>query len=506
MQTTIMADHDSNIWIGTMYGISKFNGAAFKNYQFSDSMDGNSVRSIQEDALQRIWVLAGGKLYQMVQGEIPTRFPVTGLNERLTAIQVDKQGLLWAVVLNKGIFKLESEGWKLIVPLTEFDDNGVFLKMVFAANDSNRLFLLSYKEIFSVDQGVITSFIKAEKQEKFTNLYQDKTDNLWITSTRGLFQYSDSGLVPFNTANGYAGNNTVVIFQDREENLWFGTNGTGVFRYSYQQFLIFDQFTAERNLNIMPMLENDNKIFIGTEGAGLFEYDGKNINPVKGLSGEPGDQSIVGLYKAEDKGIYVLASSGLFVKYYDGKSTKINLGAIKGCIYAVVPDGRGGFWVNSCWGFFNVSSLGITTQVLESYSVRSLMVSKDTLLVTTDKGLYLIGNDFKYRKLNDSLLNKANYMAIASLGKYYLLATSNKGFILYNSRTGKFRQFTTKDGLNSDFIYSEVTDHKNQIWLGTGRGVNKIVFDTTTEAMQISSLSIPGDISSAECNSGSRCL
>jgi ligand-binding sensor domain-containing protein/signal transduction histidine kinase len=499
---TIMADHDSNIWIGTAYGISKFNGAAFKNYQFSDSMDGNAVRSIQEDALQRIWVLAAGKLYQMVQGEIPTRVPVTGLNERLTAIQVDKQGLLWAIVLNKGIFRLESEGWKLIVPLTEFDDNGVFLKMVFAANDSNKLFLLSYKEIFSVDQGVITSFIKAENQEKFTNLYQDKTDNLWITSTRGLFQYSDSGLVPFNTANGYAGSNTMVIFQDREDNLWFGTNGTGVFRYSYQQFLIFDQFTAENNLNVMPMLENDNKVFIGTEGAGLFEYDGKNINPVKGLSDEPGDQNIIGLYKAEDKGIYVLASSGLFVKYYNGKATKINLGAIKGCIYAVVPDGRGGFWVNSCWGFFNVSSLGITTQVLESYSVRSLMVSKDTLLVTTDKGLYLIGNDFKYRKLNDSLLNKANYMALASLGKYYLLATSNKGFILYNSRTGKFRQFTTKDGLNSDFIYSEVTDHKNQIWLGTGRGVNKIVFDTTTEALQISSLSIQGDISSAECNHG----
>ncbi len=499
---TIMADHDSNIWIGTAYGISKFNGATFKNYQFSDSMDGNSVRSIQEDALQRIWVLAGGKLYQMVQEEVPTRVPVTGLNERLTTIQVDKQGLLWAIVLNKGIFKLESEGWKLIVPLTEFDDNGVFQKMVFSGNDSGKLFLLSYKEIFSVDQGVITSFIKAVKQEKFTNLFQDKKDNLWITSTRGLFQYSDSGLMPFNNANGYAGSNTMVIFQDREDNLWFGTNGTGVFRYSYQQFLIFDQFTAERNLNVMPMLESDNKIFIGTEGAGLFEYDGKNINPVKGLSAEPGEQNIVGLYKAEDKGIYVLSSSGLFVKYYEGKSTKINLGAIKGCIYAVVPDGRGGFWVNSCWGFFNVSSLGITTQVLESYSVRSLMVSKDTLLVSTDKGLYLIGNDFKYRKLNDSLLNKAHYMALASLGKYYLLATSNKGFIIYNSSTGKSRQITTKDGLNSDFIYSEVTDHKNQIWLGTGRGVNKIVFDTTTEAMQISSLSIPGDISSAECNQG----
>ena len=56
--------------------------------------------------------------------------------------------------------------------------------------------------------------------------------------------------------------------------------------------------------------------------------------------------------------------------------------------------------------------------------------------------------------------------------------------------------------MNADFIYSVVTDHKNQIWLGTGRGINKIIVDTNTDAVQMSSLSIAGDISSSECNQG----
>jgi signal transduction histidine kinase len=93
-------------------------------------------------------------------------------------------------------------------------------------------------------------------------------------------------------------------------------------------------------------------------------------------------------------------------------------------------------------------------------------------------------------------------MNLAVLGKYYLLATANRGFIIYNTTTGHFRQFTTKDGLNADFIYSVVTDRDNKIWLGTGRGINRLVFDTLTEAVQISNLSVPGDISSAECNQG----
>lgn len=498
---SIIADHDSNIWIGTEYGVSKFNGKFFKNFQLSDSMGGNMVRSILEDANHRIWILAGGKLYQVDKNDKTTRAPVTGLNEKLTAIQTDKQGLLWAVVLNRGIFRLENEGWRKIVSLSEFDENGVFQKMVFDAGDSGRMFLLSYNEIFVANQGVISSLLKAGGKEKFTNLYQDKSNNLWLTSTRGLFQYADSGLIAFNSVNGYAGNKTSAIFQDREENLWFGTNGTGVFRYSAQQFLIFDQFTAERNFNVMPMLENDSQIYIGT-GDGLFMYDGKDMSRIKGLPDNTTDQNIEELLNADKNGIYILTSGGLFLRDKNGSITKPNLGALKGCVYYVIPDGRGGFWVNSCWGFFNVSSKGITTQVLDSYSPRCLQVSKDTILVSTDKGLFLIGNDFKYRQIDDPLLNKANYMAISRLGKFYLLATSNKGFILFNSVTGKYRQFTTKDGLNGDFIYSVVTDNKNQIWLGTGRGVNKIVFDTSTQAIQISSLSTPGDISSAECNQG----
>ncbi|HEX3079206.1 MAG TPA: two-component regulator propeller domain-containing protein, partial [Puia sp.] len=184
------------------------------------------------------------------------------------------------------------------------------------------------------------------------------------------------------------------------------------------------------------------------------------------------------------------------------KFTRIHLGELKGCINTVLPDDQGGFWVSSCLGFFYISATGKTTRILNLFSSKMLPVSRDSILVTTDYGAFMVGTDFHYRKINDSLLNSASYMSVASLGPYYLFATSNKGLIMYNSTNGKRRQFTTKNGLNADFIYSVVTDHQNQIWLGTGRGINKIVVDTTSETIQVSSLSIAGDISSAECNQG----
>jgi signal transduction histidine kinase/ligand-binding sensor domain-containing protein len=497
---SILADHDSDIWIGTVSGVSRFNGSGFKNIRFSENPAGNVVKTIQEDSLHRIWALAGGTLYRINLGEKPLHTIVSGLYERVTALNVDKKGMLWAAVMNKGLFRLEKDGWKMQISFPESGEKGICHKIVFDGSDSSKLFLLTSTEIFSVDHGKVNPMISAEHLGKFSNLYQDRSYKIWLTCTQGLFQFTDSGLIAYNSENGYEGSNTVSVFEDHEDNLWFGTSGTGVFRYSFQPFLIYDQFSATHNRGVMPMLEYHNQLFIGTVGSGLYTYDGKTFSRVKGQSEDPGDQNVEGLFPANDNGIYVLTSSGLFSKYQNGIFTKITLGELKGCINSVAQANDGGFWVSTCFGFFHVSAAGKTSHVMSIFSGKIFPVSNDSLLVATDNGLYIVSQDFKYRQIHDSLLNAASYMSLATLGPYYLLASSNKGFILYNHLNGKHRQFTTRDGLNADFIYSVVTDHKNQIWLGTGRGVNKIIFDTATQSAKISNLSIAGDISSSECN------
>jgi ligand-binding sensor domain-containing protein/signal transduction histidine kinase len=500
--SSILADHDSNIWIGTSYGLSKFNGATFKNIRLSEKPGENAVRYIQEDSMNRIWVLMGGKLYQIDQNSKPVRNDITGSYERITAIQTDRHGILWAAVMSKGIFRLDNQSWKNEIPMPENNEMGICQKIVFDQRDNKIMYLLTYNSLLSVNQGAVKKLFHADNMGNFNNMYLDKSNRLWLSGSHGLFQYSDSGLISFNPGNGYEGSWTTAIFQDRESNLWFGTNGTGVFRYSSQPFLIYDQFRAAGNAGIMPILEDHGRLFIGTEGSGLFMKDDEGIRRVPGVSDAPSDQNITGLYHGPGDAIYILASSGLFTKYTNGKVTNISLSSLKGCINAVLPDEQGGFWVASCWGLAYVSSTGKTEHILNTYSNRILRLSKDSLLVATDGGLYLVSSDAKYRKVNDSLLNISSYMSLAVLGKYYLLATANRGFIIYNTTTGGIKQLTTKDGLNADFIYSVVSDQKNKIWLGTGRGINRIDFDTLSEAIKISNLSIPGDISSAECNQG----
>ena len=156
-------------------------------------------------------------------------------------------------------------------------------KIVFDTRNKNRVYLLTFKALLSAGRDGIHTLLQAENLGMFTNVYMDNANRMWLTGTGGLFQYADSVLTPFNPENGYEGSKTSAIFQDRESNIWFGTNGTGVFRYSNQPFLIFDQFAAARNSGIMPMMANQGRLYLGTEGSGLFMVDGKKYRMLKGF-------------------------------------------------------------------------------------------------------------------------------------------------------------------------------------------------------------------------------
>ena len=163
---SILADHDSNIWIGTAYGISRFNGATFKNFRLSDKPGENAVRSIQEDGQNQIWALMGGKLYRIVQDGKPARNDITGTYERITAIQVDHQGILWAAVMSKGIFRLDKQTWKNEITMPENNEMGICQKIIFDQNDNDRLYLLTYNSLLSVNRGEIKTLVPRRQHGK----------------------------------------------------------------------------------------------------------------------------------------------------------------------------------------------------------------------------------------------------------------------------------------------------------------------------------------------------
>ncbi|MFI5194773.1 MAG: two-component regulator propeller domain-containing protein, partial [Chitinophagales bacterium] len=350
----IKADHAGNIWIGTNGGLSRFNGVWFTNYRFSDYPNGNFVNAVEEDGHGQIWIKVQFRLYTINAGRKVLKEEITGPNDVVSAIAVDSRGVLWAALFKKGIFRRDGKQWVKVIGLNAAHEQDFFRQIIFDREKDDRLFLLCKDKLVSAEGDTLMekqSLFPPVRNDFYQDLFQDESKRLWLLSRQGLFLWSDDHLIPFNETNGYIHNNATAIFQDREKNIWFGTNGSGILRYSYQPFLVFDEFSASRDAIVMSLVEgNDHRLYIGTDGAGLFVYDDKKMIPLKLPGVNPQDNHIVNLSRDNQNNIYVLSASGRIWKFDQHRFTEIKPGVMLNCANAVLPDSRGGLWIAGCLG------------------------------------------------------------------------------------------------------------------------------------------------------------
>ena len=83
-----------------------------------------------------------------------------------------------------------------------------------------------------------------------------------------------------NTQGTTSSDNVHCSLQDSAGNLWFGTAGSGVYRYDGKLFFNYTTKDGLSNNNVWSILEDKSgNIWFGTTD-GICRYDGKNIVPI----------------------------------------------------------------------------------------------------------------------------------------------------------------------------------------------------------------------------------
>ena len=60
---------------------------------------------------------------------------------------------------------------------------------------------------------------------QYTNMIEDKNENLWLATNKGACEYNGKTFTNYTTAQGLPDNNIWEIAEDRSRNIiWFGTN------------------------------------------------------------------------------------------------------------------------------------------------------------------------------------------------------------------------------------------------------------------------------------------
>jgi ligand-binding sensor domain-containing protein len=286
---------------------------------------------------------------------------------------------------------------------------------------------------------------------------QDKAGNLWFGTTgSGVYRYDGKLFYNYTTKDGLKSNAVWSILEDKSGNIWFGTSD-GISRYDGKKII---PFTI--NDNIRPILNNNNyystwapkttvwsmlqdktgKIWIGT-GDGVYCYDGFNVTRFLNNDGVINKDSLqlkMVDCMLEDKTGNIWFASGMppgmeGICRYDGKSITSSKPNGDSWIRLIIEDKKGNLW-------FSGRSFGNFIYDGNNFTKFTAKVGIGNPLLVDTSGNVWFG------------------------GEERLSTVENEGGIwCYDGKA--FKNYNTTDGINKYAIFCMVQERNGSIWFGT---------------------------------------
>ena len=502
-QSTILSmiqDKKGFIWIGTQYGLNRYDGYQFEIHvnEIGDdtSISSNYIVSIFEDSTGVLWVgtdnglNAFNKTTNQFKRYLHNKNDKNSIsNNLISSIAEDKLGNIWIGTAGGGLNKFNKQ-------------SGSFEKMEFksiAEDDKPPLFV--------------------------THILADKDGMLWVTAGKarlrptnkkgGIYfvnpqQNTLSRIITKTNQNIIDIESVTAVFQDDRQNIWFGTLSNGLFKKTHGSN-DFKQYKLNNNIKenqITAIVQDElGNIWISTQHSGIYMLDDLsdilyNYNSTSPEISNLGDNDIVSM---------LIDSTGVFwIGSWTGGINKLDFNSFNFQKYLqlaskdhvsnpdildVNQDSKGNVWL-AAWEN-GLQKLDMQTGISQrpeilTYdvvgNVRHVFIDKkDKLWIgSNEKGLIYFDPE---KNISQSYVNDPNDKFSLSHNKIIQIikdssdnlwiATRGGGLNYFNINEGKFYHYNNnvnnQNSLISDRINSLNYDDQGFIWVGTNKGLE--IFD-----------------------------
>lgn len=556
----ITQDTYGNLWIMPLTGslLYRFDGRDFERINIVIENVNQSFRlfSIGSDNKENIWLLTSiglvrfdGKKFHQVPFDKPAQF------SRQSVLFVDHNAVVWVIDDNGNIFTCVNN---MVSSYQHYDVmKGMPVGFSEYGNEpvvfSNRGELMSLKTKNAIQLpwlkpgdrvryfvGDKRSYITVTDSEVIRYNISDKTierfevqlnriqqvlssgDTIFILSNGSLSTLSGDGLKLIESYSGFNNHFIQMMFRDRSESVWLGTDSQGIFNLAKQQVVNIPLPNNDIPVSIYPLGEE--KILAGTYKTGLVEIDHREVTDlhlkefeakivmttVKG----PGNTILVGTQQ-----------NGAFALLPGNKIRKLDMGKTNPPFVLPITTLGDDVWIGSNYGLHQFSrtltnkknlsykQLGATAPInfihpldstlLIGSSAEGLLVfdpKKDTLtklpgyqmessvyFVKSDaRGHLWVGGEFPAILVLDKTLKRvasislskycSNVLALEFLDNNRLLVGSNDGVFTVSLDEGHRLASVRRLGLADGYKGGEVCMGSmkrvgDKVWFGTSDGV-----------------------------------
>jgi signal transduction histidine kinase/streptogramin lyase len=267
-------------------------------------------------------------------------------------LRPDQQGGMW-VGTNQGVLRLAPQTIRVFSKADGLPEENVY--PVYEDSSGGIWAGIWENSLVKFEKGSFKTFLRTPETYYPTSLFEDRNGRFWIGTLSELYYLDQGRLVKLTEAAGFSPRTEFsVISQDRNNNLWFGTS-RGLSRYSGTQATVFTKKDGLPDDYIIALLQAaEGKIWVGTR-AGLALIENGKISAFTTADGLASNY-IRSLYEDSDRVLWIGSYDGGLTRLKDGKFTRftMNEGLSSNGVFCILEDNRGWLWMNSNQGIYRV--------------------------------------------------------------------------------------------------------------------------------------------------------
>lgn len=314
----ITQDNQGYLWVGTIGGLAYFNGKTFNTFPIENGLLNNRI-SCLNNVNGTIWVGHEGGISKIENGKaMHWQLSQEDRNINVTDI-LSFNGKIIAATEGGGVYQIdEKRVYKILLnnddasTCRDLEVIGKWLYIatrdgVYKSND-----IVNFTHVKSIGNRSISSiktngktvflgtifkgFFKTDLSFQSIDSFPidipdiyisgsciDKENNYWLTSSHGIFKYENNKKKHIDRSNGIPLDAINCVFQDKEGNMWFGSDGKGLLRFCGEGQLFYNQSTGfSSDLILATYKIPGDGYYFGSYDKGVFHL--KNNNTIVSLN------------------------------------------------------------------------------------------------------------------------------------------------------------------------------------------------------------------------------
>jgi ligand-binding sensor domain-containing protein/signal transduction histidine kinase len=352
--TSIAQTHDRYLWLGTPFGVIRFDGVTFTQMEgdFHPGFTRARSRVLYTDVRGRLWIGTGtagiirldGKNFTVIDSQNGLPHPT------VSAICEDLHGTVWIGSQDGSLSWVDAEDQ--VHPAAAFrgERGGGAIQLV--RDIQGTLWFAQRGAYGQLAEGVTTNVTVLTNS--LVVLCASRDGGMWLSAGSAVQKLPPTeSSRPVQTIPLPVNPNQVMgLFEDSAGDLWVGSQREGAFRFSGHEF-IHEFKTSHR---VQAIFEDaDANIWIGTEGGGLSRLRPKLLQSLTMREGLP--QSVLLSVCEATNGVIWLSGQGpLLTKWSGGSGLESVPGFTNIGTTCVLPNPAGGVWAGTVdWGLFSVT-------------------------------------------------------------------------------------------------------------------------------------------------------